>query len=498
MVAFLHPIPVLHRHSTSSLHPRPNSCSFRTTTPIAQLPLGRKRLDEDNFPELTRSIEAGNTVISVVEECDGKPWHFHGRRIYMVDIDGGECDVLEDKSPFALSLSGLTSPLKALLPTGWPDSVSPDYSSWVKWHILRQLFRNSYYVLGTTSLLSSLGLSTGFTLALSASLQWVLKDGLGMATKLVVSTRLAQVVDADPKRYRMVGDSLMALSAGVEILSVTHPAFFLLFGTLAALLKEAGGAMSGPSYRVFLDSFAISSNIGDVSSRGEGQVVVGNLLGLAVGATLSTLLASIDGAERLLPTVAVYFALASAHLTSMYNGVSCVQLRTLNWQRLNLIIDQYLSTATVASIRQVNRQERFIYAFSAPPSRRRLRLGAQLLDFVECGRDVSRALRNRSDRYIVAYNKQCVGIMLREDARAVDMLRAILHGRDLLRRVEEAGETGQWTREEIGNVTRASYEWTEEQFPKLVGGLQREGWYTDKVLITFGKSRYRQGRELGN
>ena len=362
----------------------------------------------------------------------------------------------------------------------------------MKWHISRHVFRNAYYVLATTSLLYSLGLGTGQTLALGATLKWVLKDGLAMATNLLVSTNLASIVDANPKRCRFIGDSFMAVSALVEILSVADPSYFLLFGTLAALLRQAGGAMSGPAYRVFLDSFATTSNIGDVSSRGEAQVVIGNLTGLALGVAAKTFLDSQPMDNRLLPTLAFFAVLAVGHLGSTYNAISSVRLRTLNWQRLNIIIDEYLSTATVPSVETVNGSESFLYAFSAHGSSKRLRVGVSLLEFVECGGDVSAALRNRKDRFMVAYNKDCVGIVLQEDIRPEDMVQAVLQGRRLLQVVEENHGVKDWSRAKMGELTAETYSWTCDELPSFVNGLKSQGWSLKKMLVGTEGCRYKR------
>lgn len=316
-----------------------------------------------------------------------------------------------------------------------------------------------------------------------------------MGTKLLVSTRLAAVVDTDPRRWRFIGDTLMAVAAGVEILSVTNPPYFLLFGTTAALLKEAASAMSGPSYRVFLDSFAINSNIGDVSSRGEAQVVVGNLTGLGVGVAIASFLGALDGSDRLLSTLAFYAVLALGHLTCTFNGVQTVQLRTLNWQRLHLIIDDFLKRKSVPSVAEVNAKERFVYTGRPPPGKR-IRLGAQLLDFVECGKDVSQALGHRKDRCIVAYNRGGAGVIIREDARPTDVLRAILQARKLVDSVD--GISGrELDRELVGVLTRESYDWGGEVMPEFLWGLEKQGWSTTKLLMNMGESRYRESPALG-
>lgn len=393
-------------------------------------------------------------------------------------------EITETKSAFKPP-----SPLSVFLPTAYPSSVAPGYSRWASLIFGRHLFRSAYYVLGTTSLLRSLGLGQGKALAVGAALQWVLKDGLGLATKLLVSARLAAVVDAHPRRWRILGDTLMALAAAVEISSVTKPQYFIVFGALAALLKEAASALSGPAYRVFLDSFAISSNIGELSSRGEAQIVVGNLAGLGLGALISTYLGSLDASDRFLPTLAFYAVLAAGHLTCTWNGVHTVQLRTLNCQRLQIILDRFLKDGIVPSVDDVNKRERT--ASQQRANQRRIRLGAPLLDFVQCGAIVSRASWRLDDRCIVAYNGREAGVIIREDAGPTDVLKGILQAEKLLVGVNDRGMD--FDDNQTSRLTKNSYEWVQGAMPELLKGLEKQGWSTAKLLMDLGSSRYREG-----
>lgn len=379
-----------------------------------------------------------------------------------------------------------------LLPAGWPATVAPGYARWAVCHVCRHVFRSAYYVLGTTSLLRALGVGAGDALAVGAALQWVLKDGLGLVAKLALSTQLARVVDRDAKRWRVAGDALMAASAAVEIAAVTRPAYFLAFGAAAALLRDAASAMSGPSYRVFLDAFAVNANIGDVSSRGEAQVVLGNLLGLGLGSAISTFLASLPAAEQLLPTLAFYAVLASAHMASTYNAVSTVQLHTLNWQRLNLVVDDFLETGNVPPVAEVNQRERIVYVRAPPPSRRQLRIGAPLLDFVTCAQQVSHAIYDRNDRFIIAYEDGCVGVILRDDATPDDVLRGYLLGRRLLQRLDAFANTPTADQRLFNCLYMENYEWVDQAYPDFLEGLEIRGWTTSKLLIPVEESRYNQ------
>lgn len=381
-----------------------------------------------------------------------------------------------------------------LLPMKWPNSVGPNYARWAFWHIGRHITRNAYYVLGTTSLLLALGLDTKKALALSATLKWVLKDGLAMGTKLIVSTNLARIVDASPKRCRFIGDSLMAISVGVEILSLTNPAYFLIYGSIAALLKDAGGAMSGPAYRVFLDAFATTDNIGDVSSRGEAQVVVGNLIGLGIGVVVTSLLGNLPSDGRLFPTLVCYMLLAIAHLSCTTNAVSAVQLRTLNAQRLDIVASTFESRGVVPDVALVNADEKFIRPWTASSTASRVVIGAPLSTFALTDSRVPDVVSNGTDRFVVAYADGTAGVMLHDDASVTDTLRGVLQARRLTAELDSlrACKTDADNPEDISRVTLESYDWAAEQTPLFVKMLREKGWSTKKLLVGLEGFRYRK------
>ncbi|PXF48624.1 Protein root UVB sensitive 3 [Gracilariopsis chorda] len=394
--------------------------------------------------------------------------------------------VLRDSSKRSTAtLNPIRNILASLLPTGYPATVQPGYLYWTIWHIGRHIFRQSYYVLGTTSLLSSLGLSTSKSLAVGVTVKWVLKDGIGMGTKFLLSTSLARLVDADPKRFRMLGDTMMACSALVEILSILNPRYFLVFGTIAGLLREAGGAMSGPAYRVFLDSFAGNNNIGDVSSRGEAQVVIGNLLGLGLGVMIRHQLDALQGGIRLFGTVSAFVPLAGMHLFCTRNAVGTVRLRTLNWQRVNTVIDAYLSDETIPDVETVNRLERLLPFGKARALRKRIVLGASLKEFEHVADQMVEMLQEQCKNVIVVYDGSVVGLLIGVDADVQDMFFGLMWARKLVALVhtKETAEQKQMVRE--------SLEWTREHHHVVMKLLNLRGWSTEKLLIPTETPRYR-------
>lgn len=78
---------------------------------------------------------------------------------------------------------------------------------------------------------------------------------------------IARIVDAPTKWCRLVIDLLMSQGTFVKIASLAARQLFMLFGSLAALLRNAIGVMSGPAYKVFLEAFA------NINIRDAGRVV---------------------------------------------------------------------------------------------------------------------------------------------------------------------------------------------------------------------------------
>lgn len=271
----------------------------------------------------------------------------------------------------------------------------------------------------------------------------------------------------------------MSLSALIEILSILNPSLFLLFASLASLLREAASALSGPAYRVFLDAFAKSANIGDLSAKGDAQIVLGNLLGLGLGALASTMLARFDDAHRLVPTIAIFLLFASAHQVVTFRAVSIVQLNTLNWQRLQLIVGDFLRVAVVPTVCDVNRREKLLYVRPPFPTVEQMRFGVPVHQFVTADRFAhAMDTKRETDRFVVMYDAGRVDVVLREDVRPHDLLKAFL----IARRVVECAQGG----------VEEAYSWVEPRFPAFLTGLEKQGWQTGRLLIPVGTSRYRE------
>lgn len=386
-----------------------------------------------------------------------------------------------------------------LLPLDYPQSVSPDYGNFVIWNICRNMFRKAHYVLGTTALLHALGVGKSTALPISATLNWVLKDGLGMGTKALISSRVAPIVDRDAKRWRVIGDSLMAVASSIEMLSPLHPASFLIFGSVSSLIRQAADAMSGPCYRVFLHSFAIDSNIGDVSSRAEAQVVLGNLLGLGLGVVGSAALAERAPQE----TPALFLIFTTLHILSTYKSTRRLELRTLNKSRLEYIVRMFLTDSKIPTLEEANAKESILLPNKiSSASVTSTTFGAPLSSFPLTAMNPKKSLTKTlySRQYILGFDasRREFGIMLHIDAdTAPCILRAYVQVQWILRseKYRIIAMTSDMDTASMKNLMEDSFEFVDGIWEEFLDGLKANGWESGRLLLEIGEWRYKEGKE---
>lgn len=280
----------------------------------------------------------------------------------------------------------------------------------------------------------------------------------------------------------------MALATAVEIASTSHPPWFLLFGSAAALLREAGGALSGPSYLVFLDAFATGANIGDLCGRGNAQVVMGNLIGLGVGVTIAQWLATLSGSDRIWFTTIFYIVLAVGHLLSTRKAVDTVHLASLNAQRLHIVVGGFLRDGVVRSVPSVNADEgirSLAEVEDGAAERVQLGVGVAAMTTTE-GVVVDEVVRRVEEDGVATVGLgDRVGVVLRDGGSGEEMVLGVLMARKQLMEIETGSQS-----EEAGVKAR---EWTRRHGHELMDGLRREGWHTDKVTAASGAARLRWG-----
>ncbi|GJD08392.1 Protein root UVB sensitive 6 [Galdieria sulphuraria] len=313
----------------------------------------------------------------------------------------------------------LTKRIEFLRQSFFPEGVSQDYYSFTMWRVFQRLVSSTVGVFGTQALLLALGIKAG-RIGRAAATSWVLKDGLGRLGKMVWASQMGRDFDADPKRWRFRSALLYALGNGLEIVTQIFPASFLLFATLANSMKQISMLTASATRNAMYKNFAgRSENIADITAKGEAQIVVADLLGMALGIQLSKLI----GTSR--PNVlTAYSFLSVLDIYAIYKELRAVQFRTLNYERSSMIVDYFVRRGYVPRPDEVSQRENI---FLGPRYDVRS-MFASLSDAVSCPQELNSLIKIfKGEQFMVTrgWNGQ-YRIVLREHARNGDILRALL------------------------------------------------------------------------
>ncbi len=97
----------------------------------------------------------------------------------------------------------------------------------------QRFFSSTMQNLSTQSMLLALGLGAKKTLAASAVINWLLKDGVGRIARMTVATNLCQSFDSDLKRIRFYTSVVFEATIGCEFITPFFPQHFLALASLA-------------------------------------------------------------------------------------------------------------------------------------------------------------------------------------------------------------------------------------------------------------------------
>ena len=277
---------------------------------------------------------------------------------------------------FASPFAGL---LQHMLPTNYPQSVSTSYSPYSKWSFLQGISSTASGVLSMQCLLYAVGLGQPLSVPAAAAIQWVLKDGLGQFGGMVFASYVSSSFDSDAKRWRMWAAILMDFSVMVEILTPLFPNLFLLMASGANIAKNIAWLSSSAARAAIHRSFCREENLADVTAKANSQAIGASLVGTALGIAVSYAVGT-----NPLSLLAVFAGFSAVHLSSTYVSLCGVPLNTVNDQRGERVMAEYVRQGTVPTTEGVRDQENFLSRYRSPLARTTgLNMEARLTDLLE-------------------------------------------------------------------------------------------------------------------
>eukprot|EP00981_Chlorochromonas_danica_P005782 scaffold1190_cov187-Ochromonas_danica.AAC.14 len=242
-----------------------------------------------------------------------------------------------------------------LYPKNYPQSVSKGYSDYVTWQMTSALFSSAASILSMQSLLSAIGIGQGM-LPLAATLNWVLKDGLGQLGGIWFASLVNTRFDSEPKRWRFLAAISLELSCLLELMTPLFPGYFLPIASLANFGKNIAALATSASRAAIHISFAKEYNLADITAKTASQNILsstcGTGLGLAVSYWIGSMAGGGGGGEGEVAVMAgkefwnyflAFSSLSSVSLWCQYQSLTHVTLNTLNLCRLDHIFGQSLN-----------------------------------------------------------------------------------------------------------------------------------------------------------
>ncbi|OMJ22183.1 Protein root UVB sensitive 4 [Smittium culicis] len=191
-------------------------------------------------------------------------------------------------------------------------------------------------VLALQSMLFAVGIQASG--ALSAGINWAIKDGVGQLGGIVYASVLGKNFDLESKRLRFWSTVWLQLATCLEILTPLFPGFFLAVASIANVGKNVAYLASGATKASINRSLATSDNLGDVTAKFGSQSTAAGLFGTIIGISTSSIIGNDFG---YLCFMFVPFSIVS--ICSNYIGVKCIELKTFNLERLMLVFKNSIS-----------------------------------------------------------------------------------------------------------------------------------------------------------
>ena len=389
------------------------------------------------------------------------------------------------------------------LPYGYPYTTSAGYADYATFCFCSSVAGSAAMVLSTQALLhAALGISLTNASALSAGINWVIKDGIGQLGGIIFASKIGQArgLDSNPKRWRMTSAICMDVSTFLEICTPLFPSYFLIIASVANVGKNIGFLSASASKAALHQSLQLdsSNNLADITAKAGSQAIFASLVGTTCGIGLSTLIGS-D-----FKSVAMGFVVLSAiHEVCTYQALKAVQLRSLSKHRMHILLDHFVRQRSkslpvvdsVLSPKDVTQHESFFPIVKQDDSYLWLKVGCGLQEICLDTKTYEEQLVFNDEKYVLSLvrcSNSPIGYQIRlafiDGAVGKDLIRAALHGYYLRFMLLTEGCTSCDT----FSLRSASYSQMAEVFEEFFEALQTKKWRTECEYVSIeGNLAYR-------
>ncbi|VDM50067.1 unnamed protein product [Toxocara canis] len=242
--------------------------------------------------------------------------------------------------------------IEVFLPRGYPHSVSNDYINYQIWDTVQAFASSMTSALATEAVLRGAGVGDQNASALAATLTWLIRDGLGMVSRIVFAWLQSAQLDADCKRWRLAADFLNDFAFSLELLAAAFPDQFTLLVCLSSLMRSIVGVAGGATRTTVVQHQARCNNVADVSAKDGSQETLVNVTALVCSLILLPLVSG-----RTILVWIFYMLFTGVHLYANYSAVMALRFETLNQKLLEIVTKHFVETGDVCSLNKGNELE---------------------------------------------------------------------------------------------------------------------------------------------
>ena len=267
------------------------------------------------------------------------------------DKNENRVDVL--LAPDSLSLSQRF--LSVFLPSGYPHSVTADYTPYQIYDSLQAFSSSIAGLLASRAVLQGIGVGDEDASATAAMLLSVLQESVGRIATILFAHWCSRSIEAECKMYRLAADIFNDTAMVLDCFSpmLPKPLRVPLF-CASSIFRTMCGVAGGSSKAILSSHFAKADNIGELNAKDSSQETVISLLGMWAGGF------ALSSVTSTWATWACLLILLALHLSTNYAAVRSVTMRTLNRQRANITFSSILTNEKALTPAQTAQQE-FIF-----------------------------------------------------------------------------------------------------------------------------------------
>jgi hypothetical protein len=267
-----------------------------------------------------------------------------GDQTFVLHLDHGVQEPnlvqVQDVVTPTLSLNSVRNRLKAtFLPEGFPNTVRPSY---LKYTLMScgQHFSNA--IVGTMSmqsLLIGIGISQTAAIPIAATLQWVLKDGLGQLGAILFSQKIGRMFDLHTKMMYVTSVAAFHAAAILECLTPFFPSLFLPCASIANCLKNIAWIAASASKVKIHQSLCVDDrgpNMGDLTAKSASQATVSSILGTGAAIGISYCVGASPMSNLFVTSAAIAVGLGMCT-----KAMESVHFTSLTSARLNLLVRSF-------------------------------------------------------------------------------------------------------------------------------------------------------------